>query len=382
MQSHATMAVRIFVTIFVLGANSVLAAWFYTNDSLHRYDPATGAADFRYDTSSSWMTDENPSSNPAYMEYWASSGSSSSFSSDAAFFTFLRGMHVMMGATNLQLNHTGVLLLGMATIQSVLSPGTLSPGGPLSPGSPASPGPFYQDSELPEWDWRFSGSIGYADTDFAIDDSTGTEFDARERAMEIRADGRNGRFVLLSSLRHERRDGKELFADMDSESTTLRLMPGYDLLQQDVDGIQLTAFGLLDMAYIDVDEVESQERVTPGFGLAAGRAMEFGIVSAAYTFGHSRSISGDDDVTGNHYTNMHSAACRYTVPITEDVFANAGLEYAHASQTPSNLDHSFTNARFGIDMMNSGPWTLSLVYYEAIDGRDTRGGELSAGFRW
>jgi hypothetical protein len=253
----------------------------------------------------------------------------------------------------------------------------------LSPEKFGSEGPTtYQDSALPEWDWDFALGASYADSDFMVDDTVGTRFDSRGQAWRLSANGSRDRLWVATSARYERMKGTDLFSGIDSETMGVRVTPGYRVLTQESDGVQMSLYTSLDLAYVDTDDVQSRHRVTPGLGFSLGRVFEFGYLLGAYTFTHNRNISGDTEVTGGHYFNMHSASFRYGLPLSENMIATAGLDYGHVEDTPGEVEHAFTTGSLGLQVAELGPWSLSLEYFEAIDGRDTRGAQLTAGFRW
>lgn len=240
----------------------------------------------------------------------------------------------------------------------------------------------YQDSASPTWEWRVGADVAFAEQDSSISDTAGAQFQANETALTLNATGRKGRLGVYAALSHERRTGSDSFDGVDSQSTHLLVMPAYSALEQGANGLNLNVHGLLDVGYVDVDGADAQQRATPGAGVAAVQGSRIGIVTVLYSFAHSRNLNGDEEVTGDTFLNTHSATGRYSLPITDDMVANIGIEHSYTPEVPDGMDGEATNARAGVTTSNIGSWDISLSYYRAVDGRDSQGGHIGIGRKW
>ena len=327
--------------------------WYYTDDGQNRYNPTTDTAQYK-NMGGVWTDDAAFSTNPAYKQYQGSGGLGLSYHEYQNMLNQFREM-------NPDLTDQEALSALIGMVLCVQGCGNIC----------------YQDSELPEWDWSFGGSVGYAEDEFAVNNG---EFSTEEQSFAVSAKGSKGPLSMRASLRREHRKGEDNAGD--SQSTNVLLMPGYTVMEQAADGVTVNVYGSLSLGYVGSDDADDRYGVTPGFAAIALRGTPVGVFAATYSFGHYRNLSDDDTMTGNKYINFNGVSGQYAVPVTETLFAFAGLDYAHASDTPAGVDNSFTTATGGVKAFELENWDVSLSVFRAVDDRDTQGFEIGVGYRW
>jgi hypothetical protein len=237
---------------------------------------------------------------------------------------------------------------------------------------------------------QYSVQTDYVDTDFLIN-QFGTRMNSDTSTMRLGLDATKDRWIVLGEVYYEYARGEGNADGIDSRTTGASIMPGYRVWTQEENGLDVAVFGIFDMGYKNgsanvafatATTAPNQWRMSPGAGVAMGYASSVGLFQAAYTFNNSRNIDGDFEVTGESYMDIHSAACSYGMPLTEQLMSSVGLDYTTVEDTPQGLADEFTHVSVGLSTLGTKNWKVSGRYFESVDSSDTRGFSAAVAFMY
>lgn len=346
------------VLVFAVSAMAGSGADWYYYGSEYRYDPASGATQMW--NGSAWVTDSTPDDNPAKLAYLASQSPC-----PMALWPMISSYNASVGATNG--NAIYITCAGQTYAFSA------------APNNPSTPS--YNVSETPKWDFDFWVGAAYESTDFTID-ADGARDKSDVSTVSLGVDARKGRFLMYNNFRYQRAAGRGDFENMDRTSVGVTLMPGYAVLLQEEAGVRVETFALLGLDHVDCDYEGSDWRFTPGVGVTAARMTPIGLFKAGYTFNHSRSLNGDDQVTGCSRINLHGAAANYAFLISKNLIGSVGGDYVYACQIPSDMANEFASARASLTVFRLGNWSATLGGYYRFLGGSGSGGDLRVAYTW
>ena len=238
----------------------------------------------------------------------------------------------------------------------------------------------YADSALPEWDFDVIGGVGLTNADHM--GVQGFRFEADMTTLHAGINASKDRMLLGGIIHYEDIEGKGTNGNgLDSQNSGLLLMPGYRLLTQEEDGVNLEINGILDLSYsrhTQIPSTPSAWYIRPGLRTSASLATKVGMFQSSYTYCQLRNIDGDNDqFTGKSSVSTHAMAFDYLFLITEQVVGNIGISHITFNDMPTGMDDEFTdlNLRLGSDVTER--LKVSAGYFQAIDGRETDGFNLS-----
>ncbi|HRU07192.1 MAG TPA: hypothetical protein P5137_15605 [Candidatus Brocadiia bacterium] len=345
--------------VFVLAVSAVAGTtnWYYSGTD-YRYDPASGIAQQYID--GHWVTDSTPDDNPAKLAYLASQAPCAQ-----AFWPIISNYNASVGATN-----GNTIYITSAGQTCAFNAATNNPSTPS-----------YNVSETPKWDFDFWVGAAYESTDFTID-ADGARDKSDVSTVSLGVDARKGRFLMYNNFRYQRAAGRGDFENMDRTTLGVTLMPGYAVLLQEEAGVRVETFALLGLDHVDCDYEGSDWRFTPGVGVTAARMTPIGLFKAGYTFNHSRSLNGDDQVTGCSRINLHGVAANYAFLISKNLIGSVGGDYVYACQVPSAIANEFATARVGLTAFRMGAWTIGGAYHYRFLGGSANGFDVRVTYSW
>jgi hypothetical protein len=245
----------------------------------------------------------------------------------------------------------------------------------------------YQASDLSGWDLQYSAQAGFVDSDFLIN-TFGTRLNSDTTTMRLGVDAKKDRMVVMTEFHYEYSRGEGTADGMDTRTTGVTVMPGYKLWTQEENGVDVTAFGIFDMGYMNgstniaFTTAPNQWRISPGAGVALGYMTPMGLFQAGYTFHNSRNIDGDFEVTGESYMDIHSVMVGMSAPMLETVEGLVALDYTAVEDTPVGLADEFTHVQLGLATLGSKNWKINGRYFESVDSSDNRGFNASVAYMW
>ena len=245
----------------------------------------------------------------------------------------------------------------------------------------------YEMSALSDWDLQYSVEAGYIDSDFLVD-AFGTRLNSDTVTTRLGVDAKKDRMVVMTEFHYEYSRGEGNADGMDTRTTGVTIMPGYKLWTQEENGVDVTAFGILDVGYMNGatnianTTAPNQWRMSPGAGVALGYLTPMGLFQAGYTFHNSRNIDGDFEVTGESYMDIHSIMCGISAPMIESLEGYVGIDYTTVEDVPAPTTDEFTHLQLGLATLGTKNWKINARYFESIDASDNRGVSASVAFMW
>jgi hypothetical protein len=335
----------------------VKAEWYYSESGNERYDPATEMAEYK--SGDTWYPDTCYSTNPAYVEY-------NSGTCDYSSSTQVYGYQVYGSALNGGRRRIKLITGGVSYELQQEVPGV---------------SPSYNSSDLPEWNYNLFGGISYDDSDFRVN-SGQLHVNTRITTLDMGMTAKKDRLSLTGAFRYEYARGYSNLSGADSDTAGFLFMPGYQILSQDEQFLNLGLYGMLDLAYISRKHADNQTRIMPGVAATASRATPIGLFSLAYSFEYNQNMSGDDEVTGNNHINTQLGAADYILPITKNFYVGGGFLYTYAMDMPSSIDNDFLEAHLTAGAIQLNNWKFMADYYASIDGTGNQGINFVAGYQW
>lgn len=373
MKKFRHLIVVLFCTMISISAVAG-SGWIYSDDNINRYDPGTGQA--QYLQSGTWVDDSEYESNPAYIKYINGSGGSSSYSGVCPY-------------TEGQWSYNGVMARSQAIHETIrreqfkthyippMDDGDYCCGDAEAECCAC----FYEPSDVPEWNRHFFGGISYLKSDYRVD-AFGAHMDSDIYNLEGGATLWKDRVSVLTSARYTREDGNKQYSQLANDTFGFLVAPGYNVLSQKEQFINMMVYGSLDLSYSFRDNLDNQWRMMPGVGVSANRQTPIGIFATAYSFDYSRNMTGDEEVTGSHHIYQNNVSANYTLPITRQIYCGAGVLYSYIPSTPDDLKNDFTDVNLTLGAVQLQNWDLSLSAYFAVDSSDNLGINFSAGYMW
>lgn len=247
--------------------------------------------------------------------------------------------------------------------------------GALSSGSGEEP------STVPEWDLVITAGGGYDNVEFDIN-STGFQYKGKVTSLWLTANMTKDRYLLNTQLLHRSTDGDGSFSVADNDYYGLLIQPGYRLMVQGTEPINLDILGMLEIGYLDYESTESQWRMSPGIGVEASAWTGLGKFYTGYSFLHSRNIDGDPEITGDHYINIHNTKAGWVIPFSEHCAAGLSIHYTWAEDIPNGTADDKLTLKGEVSGMIAENVYLSGSYSHDIDGTDNRGFTVNVSFLW
>jgi hypothetical protein len=344
------------IVLALSGVMTAKAAWYYSESGNERYDPVTYMAE--YNSSGTWYPDENYETNPAYMEYSSGTGSCG-HSSSAYYYSYQaygsalntgKRSHTLMNGHAYKLKEEDACC-------------------------------DYNASDLPEWNYNIYGGISYDDSDFRVN-SGQLHVNTRITTLNMGVIAQKDRLSLTGAFRYEYARGYSNLSGADSDTAGFLFMPGYQILSQDEQFLDLGLYGMLDLAYVSRKHADNQTRIMPGVGATASRATPIGLFSLAYSFEYNQNMSGDVEVTGNNHINTQLGSADYILPITKNFYVGGGFLYTYVMDMPSNIDNDFLEAHLTAGAIQLNNWKFMVDGYASVDGTGNQGINFVAGYQW
>ena len=249
---------------------------------------------------------------------------------------------------------------------------------------------MYAASDMPEWDFDILAGAGLIDVDRqGIGVNT---FEADAFTLHTGVVARHGRWTLRGTAHREDIEGKGANgAGLDNKNTGLVLMPGYRVLTQEENFINLDVDAILDASYAtftgSFTSNASGWYVRPGAKVTASHLCTGGLVQLAYAYNQLRSIDGDkDQFTGNKSVDSHAVALDYACLFTKEFWGNIGISHIKMGDMPTGantgIDEKLTDVHLGLGVEVPGRVTINGGYFRAIDGRGTDGFNLQGMWRF
>ena len=249
--------------------------------------------------------------------------------------------------------------------------------------NPGSCDGHYKSSDLPEWDFKIAARVGREGVRYQFA-TNGAQYEGDYNTFRLSVNALRDRFLLFNEFRFETFVGVKAYKGMDSRAGGWRMMPGYKLLTQRENGLEIILFGILDVSYFDPDNAAGQWRISPGALLSVGRKTFIGLFQGAYTFSSSKNYNNDVDVTGNDTINIHGLAFDYSLQLFKWIYASAGVSHVFSGDTRAGMEDKFTNANIGVGTIPgaAGNWILRIGYFQSVDGNGNYGVDFKVGFVW
>jgi hypothetical protein len=233
---------------------------------------------------------------------------------------------------------------------------------------------------MPAWDFDVAVGADYIDSEqMGIGSNT---FESRTTNWYASMQARKDRWTLGGTINRQSIVGKGVNGTGLTQRTTgLTLMPGYQILTQAENGVNLDVDAILDMSYTTFTHNPSAWYVRPGAKVAVNRLTKAGLFQVAGIYTHLRNISGDSDqFTTNSGINSYGAAFDYICLFTKEIYGNIGLSYLTLDDMPSGANTGMDDELTDVNVRAGGAITERLSidggYFQAIDGRDTQGFSL------
>ncbi|MFG0250965.1 MAG: hypothetical protein ACF8OB_18945 [Phycisphaeraceae bacterium JB051] len=236
-------------------------------------------------------------------------------------------------------------------------------------------------SSLPEWDFYAATGGGYSRSNYSVD-ATGLKYKSKATSLWLATRLSKDRMSLSTTISYRSTKGVDAFSGSDSEYYGLRISPGYRLLEQDTQLINLDFAAIMDVGYQDNSLSGSQWRLSPGAKLKASMATKFGYFSGGYTFLNSRNIDGDTEVTGESFINIHTLNAGYAIPITENIYSGIGIRYMLIDDMPSDMPDEYLTLSGDLRCRIDENIFVSFNYHQDIEGSNNRGFGVSVGVNW
>ena len=340
--------------------------WFISTDGMNRYNPDTGEA--QYLQGQDWQPDNSPVTNPAQLEFLqgvCQAGESGDgwllnpFTLDR--FVVFQGRVV----TATQYTAAGVMEVDDSMRNFFGFFGTL----------------LFQSSALPGWDLLLEAGVSSNRREYEIN-AAGDTSESRLRGGGITLFGRRDLASFIVGLDYNESGGLGEADGVDSDSLSLSLMPGYRLLTQEGNGLNLDAYGVLGLSRVDQEDVLTHWRVTTGAALGASRVTTIGLLHCVYTFSHDRNQGGDEEITGRESIDLHGVNVGWTAPLCQHAAASVALDHTHIPAMPRGFEDDFTDVRVGLRTLNFERWRVDVGVRRSLKQSGDYGFDASVGLQW
>lgn len=247
---------------------------------------------------------------------------------------------------------------------------------------------FYSSSEMPDWDLDVLAGASTIDVDrLGIGDAgVPNTVEADVYTLHAGVVARKDRWTLRGTFHNEDIEGGGINGSgMDLKNNGVTLMPGYRVLTQEENYINLDVDLILDASYSTfTDPVSASPSgwyLRPGAKVSASHLCTGGLVQVAYAYNQLRSIDGDQDqFTEKKHSDSHALALDYAWLFTKEFWGNVGISHIAMDDMPSGtrsgIDEELTDVHVGLGVDLPGQVGVSLGYFQAIDGRSTKGFSL------
>lgn len=336
-------------------------------DGNDRYDPATNT--FEHWDGAQWGPDPNPATNGAYLKWLAEGGADGAGEATPQRYSIMRAgdmtRHEAREASEEAFQYETWLMRQR--------------GYDASTSDREDSGSEYKASKTPEWDWALSLAGEYTVSGYQVD-PFGTDYKADAAGVGLGLALGRDRFRLLNSFHYDRSWGKHEFNGIRSDTVGLKVMPGYAVLLQETAGVDLNLFAVVDVSYTDTKGAGTVWHLTPGVVAGVRRWTRIGGFQFAYAFLHKRNLSGEEEITGDEHINVHAATLGYTVPVTRNLYADFGLDYSVAANTPAGYDEQALYGRIGLGAVNLKNWSIYAQYSHQLKWGDGKGVTASVSY--
>jgi len=261
------------------------------------------------------------------------------------------------------------------------SEGTPTQSAIISAGaSAASNKSYFKPSEIPKWDLDFSVQGSVKESEIELTPVIGRQSDVK--SIAVRFNGAKDDFALHSRMYFSSLTGTGNSDGQDTETIGIVLMPGYTLLNQNDNGINLSLFGLLELVSNDYGDAGNETRYVPGVGLNISGITPLGGMQLSYLFSHDRNGDGEEEITGDEFFNINTLSFRYILPLTKSLIFSTRLSYLWILDMPDNMEDSSADIIADLNYYGWKNYTIGLSYEHSIDGYETQGINLTVGYRW
>jgi hypothetical protein len=340
-----------------LMAGSWDGAWFVSADGRNRYNVETGTAEYQQD--GRWVYDGHPESNPAVMEFRLEGYSSAGF--DAA--------GKLARAANSE--EVSVWVKGrLVTASQWWMAQTLGSHSGFT---------SFESSALPGWDLHLDGGLAYDQRDFS---AGGQTYKAISQSFDLALYGRHDRNLFVAALRAQHSDGRDAWDGSDADLYNFSLMPGRRLLAQETNGVNVDAYGVLDLTYAGYSNVNDQLRLAPGLAVAASRATDFGLFHLVYLYSRDWNTNGDRELGGHNYLDVQGLNGGWALPVASHLVLSTALDYSRVMDMPHAVPNDFTSAILGLRTQGFERWGGGVEYRQSLDRTADHGIRASVSYSW
>lgn len=359
------------VTVLLFAGTVAMAGswsgdWFVSSDGLTRYNPDSGESQYRQ--GENWEPDTSPGTNPARRE-------------------FLEGVcHEAESGPGWLVNP--FTLEWFVMVQGRVVTGTqywAAGGGEADPclqlfldliGTP-----FFQSSTLPGWDLRLEATASSNRREYEIN-AAGDTYEGRSGGGGIALFGRRDLASFIVGLDYGESRGLGESDGIDSHSLALSVMPGYRLLTQAGNGLNLDVYGVLGLSRVDHEDELTHWRVSTGAAVAASRVTPIGLLHCVYSFSHDRNQGGDEEITGRESIDLHGVNVGWMAPLSQHIGASVALDHTHIPAMPRGFEDDFTDVRVGLRTLSFERWRADVGVRRSLEESGDYGFDVSVGFQW
>lgn len=271
----------------------------------------------------------------------------------------------------------------LATTASVLS--TASRRGQLGLGSS-----FYEASDIPSWDFDVSVGASYVDSDqMGIATSGfGNTFESSIKTIYTGGQARYGRWTFGGTVTRESIVGKATNGSgLTHRTTGLTLVPEYQLLTQNDNGVNLDLGIILDASHATYTASREAWYIRPGVKAAVSRMTEVGLFQVSGNYTYLRNISGlRDTFSGKNYIRSYGMAFDYVCLFTDKIYGNVGVSNIKLMDLPAGGAAGFHDSYTDLNVRAGAAITdqigVDAGYFQAIDTRHTSGFNLRGVWRF
>lgn len=238
-----------------------------------------------------------------------------------------------------------------------------------------------EESALPEWDITFGvgSSFGSVNNDF---DVVGVSYEANYTRLWLFANFEKEDLFMRTRLTHQHLEGKDNFNYLESDYFGLLLQPGYRLLNQDTQLVDLEVYALVELGHNSYSPGDDQWRLSPGVGFDVSRMTPVGNFTAGYTYFYSHNISGDDEITDSDSVNMQSTYVSWGVPLSKKISLCVDMQYTVADNLPSGMENDWLTASGKIMAQITDKVNFVVGYQESVSGGNGHAVTLGLNFAW
>ncbi len=237
----------------------------------------------------------------------------------------------------------------------------------------------YEPSDLPEWKLELSAQGSVSESEMELTSDLGRESDVRSLAFNLKAT--KDAFHISTQVSYTGLKGTGLNDGQDTDSFGLLVMPSYQVLSYEKNGIDLVLSGFLEIDDNEYDDW-SQTRLVPGIGINTAVMTSIGGFSLSDLFSHDRNLNGDTEVTGEKYINFNTMTFSYILPLTQTLLLTTNLDYMLTFDMPDDMEDSSTGIGVSLDYFGWKGYSVGLRYHDTLDGYDDRGITLTIGHNW